>query len=98
MTYIAVRWIDASSTDPVLLYSELNPERWEVRKVEIYADGTAHFADTTQHSGITELGLLPAPPPEEISASPYFDLREVSPEEFETVWRSARCGGKISTS
>ncbi len=35
MTYIRVTWSHTRDDEPVLLLSELDAERWEVRKVEV---------------------------------------------------------------
>lgn len=32
--------------EPVMLYSELNDDMWETRKVEVYADGRSDFANS----------------------------------------------------
>jgi len=40
MTYLKVKWIHSHPDAPVLLYSELDRERWEVRKVEVFRDGS----------------------------------------------------------
>ncbi len=58
VTYIKVRWLHTSPDDPVLLYSELDAERWEQRKVDIFADGRTGFADAAEQSGDTAT-LLP---------------------------------------
>ena len=36
MTYIKVQWIHNFEDEPILLYSELDSMRNEVRKVEVY--------------------------------------------------------------
>ena len=41
MRYIHVRWLHEHPDEPVDLYSELTGDGWEVRKVEIVADGSA---------------------------------------------------------
>jgi len=73
----------------VLLYSELGPDRWEVRKVELHADGRMSFADQERQSGDTHLGLVPVPPLEEMAADPEFEPEAISAEEFESAWRRA---------
>ncbi|MBN9474026.1 MAG: hypothetical protein ABT00_22255 [Bordetella sp. SCN 68-11] len=90
MKYVKVRWIHTSSDQPVMLYSELNDESWELRKVEVYADGRADFADREEQSGSTKLGIEPLPPLEEIAADPEFEPVVISAEEFEAAWESAK--------
>ncbi len=96
MRYIAVKWLHDDTEEPVLLFSELNDKGWEVRKVEVFRDGLAHFADANQHSGSTELGLMPVPPLNEIAADPQFQAHEITREEFEKVWQDALRQKKIS--
>ena len=90
MKYVKVRWIHTSPDEPVMLYSELNEELWELRKVEVYADGRADFADREGRSGSTKLGIEPLPPLEEIAADPEFEPVVISAEEFEAAWESAK--------
>lgn len=92
MRYVKVKWLHSSRDTPVLLYSELNPGLWEVRKVEVYADGHMDFADRDERSGSTKLGIEPLPPLEEIALSPEFEPAVISAEEFESVWEQARQG------
>jgi hypothetical protein len=60
VSYLKVEWHHDLPDDPVWLFSELDGERYEVRKVEVYRDGTRTFADSTRHSGTTMLGEIPA--------------------------------------
>jgi hypothetical protein len=89
MLYLKCRWHHSSPDQPIILYSELDEERWEQRKVEIFADGRAGFADRHRESGETRLGLAPVPSIAAIVADPEFDPVEVSKEEFESVWVDA---------
>jgi hypothetical protein len=92
MTYMKVKWSHSSSDYPVLLYSELDADRWEKRKVEIYADGRADFAGQNEQTGKTELGIVPVPDIEDIAAQPEFEPATISAQEFEAAWRKAREG------
>lgn len=90
MNYIRVRWLHNSPASPVLLYSELNPELWELRKVEVYKDGRADFADREEQSGSTKISIEPLPTLEEIASDPEFEPVAISAEEFESVWKQAK--------
>lgn len=90
MKYVKVRWIHTSHDDPVTLYSELNSDLWEERKVEIYADGRADFADSEERSGSTKLGIEPFPALEEIASDPQFEPMVISAAEFESAWEQAK--------
>lgn len=88
MNYIKVEWIH-NDDDPVLLYSELDDERWEVRKVEVYRDGHADYASATSSTGNTGLGLEPVPTLAEIGDDPEFVPHEIDAIEFEEIWLQA---------
>lgn len=90
MKYVKVRWIHAIPDEPVMLFSELTDDMWETRKVEVYADGRADFADSEERSGSTKLGIEPYPPLEEIAADPQFEPVVISAEEFEAAWERAK--------
>lgn len=69
MRYQAVRWLHDLDNEPVVLYSEIDDDGWEVRKVEEYRRGRLDVADAVTPSGSTVLSETPMPPLEEISGS-----------------------------
>jgi hypothetical protein len=85
MRYIHVRWIHNFLDEPVDIYSELDPHNLEMRKVEIYRNGTVTFTDSVHSAGTTMLALVPFPPLEEISSQPEFDAHEISQSKFEIL-------------
>ena len=89
MTYLKVKWIHAYPDQPVLIYSELDHERWELRKVEIFSDGRIWYADAEVEVGDTGLGQMPLPSVEEIAADPQFVPEVISNAEFEKIWAMA---------
>jgi hypothetical protein len=93
MRYIHVRWVHENPEYPVDLYSELDGDSWEVRKVEVFADGRLGYADAEESSGPTGLGLEPVPPLEEIARDPEFVPREIARSEFERLWAIAHPAG-----
>ncbi len=88
-TYLRVEWKHTQADDPVMLYSELDVDRWEVRKVEVFADGRMTYADGRGASGDTRLGEVQVPPVDEIAKNTEFAPVVISREEFETVWEKA---------
>jgi hypothetical protein len=86
MKYIKVKWVHDLPDEPVWLYSELNDDSWETRKVEIFRDGTAGFASQAEIAGTTRLSVEPLPPLGEIALDPQFEPVEIDPREFEDVW------------
>jgi hypothetical protein len=87
LQHIKVEWVHDHPDEPVVLYSELDEGRWELRKVEVYADGTMDFSDAERSSGNTRLGSLPVPPLTELSEE--FIPQVVTAAEFEHVWSMA---------
>jgi hypothetical protein len=90
MRYIAVQWHQNCPDDPIEMFSEIDEAGWEQRKVEVYADGRHDYADKNAQTGSTELGLSPIPSLAEIAADSQFTPREISREEFDTLWKRAR--------
>lgn len=90
MKYICVRWIHTSAKEPELLYSELDDQQWELRKVELFADGRVDYAGQIWQKGSAWLSLEPRPLLDEISLDPQCVAVEINQEEFETVWADAR--------
>src|SRR5216117_3061508 len=86
MRYLRVDWLRAKLGDPVTLYSELDDTGYELRKVEVFADGQLGFASEGESTLGTELGEKPLPPLETIAADPEFRPVGISREEFESVW------------
>ena len=86
MTYLMCHWIHSITDEPILLYSELNDQRYEVRKVELYADGrTGYATKDVEHDG-TGLGLEPIPFTQDIANDPEFVAADIDRDAFEKVW------------
>jgi hypothetical protein len=86
ISYIKVKWLHNHFDYPVLLYSELDDARWEIRKVEIWADGRSGYASSIGNSGETQLGIEPVPDLAKIASDKQFEPIEISKAEFEEVW------------
>jgi hypothetical protein len=87
--YLKVTWIHDFPNEPILLWSELDSDRYEIRKVEIFADGRAEWASEQSAAGGSILGELPVPSAEEIASDPQFLAQETIAEEFENAWSCA---------
>ena len=86
MKYTKVRWIHAHADEPIWIYAELDEDLNEIRKVEVFADGSKGYADKVRESGTTGLSIEPWPPLDEIAADPQFAPEEISSSEFEEIW------------
>ncbi|MDR6289797.1 hypothetical protein E9232_002318 [Inquilinus ginsengisoli] len=88
MSYIRVQWVHSFPDEPVWLISELDGNRRETRKVEIFADGSKGYAAEGVEIGGTRLGFEAAPTLKEIGSDPQFLPEEITKEEFEEIWRA----------
>lgn len=86
-TYVYCRWVHDFPDEPVDLYSELDGDRYELRKVYLFRDGRGEAAGPGLEMGSTFLSSEPYPPLEEIAADPQFEPREIAQDEFEALWR-----------
>lgn len=80
--------------DPTLLFHEVRGGE-ELRKVEVWPDGSMGFADETQEVGGTYRSQGDIPTADEINEDPAFTAGYVSAAEFERVWRRATREGPI---
>lgn len=90
MRYQRVFWRQSSPEFPTVLYSEIDDEGWEVRKVEEYANGRRDLASSDIETGQTFLGEMRIPSLDEINSQAEFEGAEISADEFEKVWDDAR--------
>lgn len=86
MKYIKVKWIHSNPEDPTTLYSELDTDQYEVRKVEEFLSGELGYASRSCHTKETELGLIDIPSIAEINQSSEFKAVKITKEEFERIW------------
>ena len=92
MDDLKVRWKHQSSHDPVILLSEIDSNRFEVRKVEIYADGRMGFANENASAEDTVLGEKAISSASEIARDSQFLVASINVQEFEEVWLAAIAG------
>lgn len=86
MEYLKVKWYHQHQDEPIEIYSELNPERWEIRKVEIFRDGDTSYASPIQRTGTTWLAEAPLPALTEINAQKDFEGTVIDRQTFERMW------------
>lgn len=80
-----VRWRHDNPDCPIWLYSELDDDGWESRKVDVYADGHQDYAGPGEEHGIG-LGPEPIPPIEEMAPQAEFEPEAIDQAAFERVW------------
>ena len=89
MRYSQLIWTHSSSTEPVEILSEYDKDGWELRKVEVFADGRLGYASDSKSGGGSELALIPSPPEEEVNNLPEFQVLEMTKVQFEAAWENA---------
>jgi hypothetical protein len=89
MQYLRVLWLHAFEDEPIDLLSELDDDRMEVRKVEIFRGGQRGRASAIHEDEGTMLGTEPVPSLQEINEDPQFRAREIDSAEFELEWSRA---------
>jgi hypothetical protein len=88
--YLKVKWKHEHRDEPVLLFSELDDARWEVRKVDVFRDGSLGYASGSGSRGNrTFIGLVQTPPFAEIASNPEFEPTAITKGEFEEIWSRA---------
>jgi hypothetical protein len=87
--YLKVIWHHRLAEEPVELFSEVDDNRMELRKVDVYRDGRHDFANHARSTGTTRLSEGPLPSVEEIAAQPEFTPAMIDAAEFEKVWLRA---------
>jgi hypothetical protein len=86
MKYLRVGWKHQHPDEPVILYSELDDNRFEVRKIEVFRNGRHGYASAEGASGGTKLGVIAVPELGDIAKDSQFEPVEITREEFEAAW------------
>ncbi|MEV4176700.1 hypothetical protein [Nonomuraea sp. NPDC049709] len=69
------------------MYSEVDDEGYEIRKVHVFRDGRLERADADTETAATGLSEVPIGSIEEIGTHEEFSPSTISKEQFEHVWR-----------
>lgn len=89
MTYIKVYWKHNFPDEPILLFSELDDKRNEIRKVEVFKDKLIGYAEEKISKNGTFLSECELPELSIINKDLQFEGLEISKEEFESIWKKA---------
>ena len=89
MTYLKIAWAHKSEEFPTEIFSELDSERYEMRKIELFRDGTVRVAGPEGTPSEEYLSETAFPLDEEIAKQPQLEVLATSKEEFEQLWQSA---------
>ena len=92
MNYICIDWKHNFADEPIKIYSEVDSQGWERRKIEIFRDGSMAFASPSYHFGDSYLSEAQLPSLSEINSDPQFRGRKIDPTEFGRLWSQFRNG------
>ena len=84
-----VEWHHNFDEEPLIIYSEIDANGFEIRKVKQFRDGTSTFADESTTTGTTWLSEVAVPSLNEIAEQSEFKAEPIEASTFEAVWRSA---------
>lgn len=89
MNHILLEWFHTFQDEPCLIYSEIDDQRYEVRKIEIYKNGTIARYDEQMTDSLFRLADVRFPENlDEINQYQEFCAKYISQEEFEKIWNS----------
>ncbi len=88
MEYMKVILVSESVNVPMMYFLEVDSERWERRKIEIFQDGSSGYAsDEFEVNGVFRSeGKIPTFEEMEQSVSVKLFPIKISRDEFEIVW------------
>ncbi len=89
MPHIKIRSIHTSPDEPVLTFTELDDSRHELRKVEIFWDGSTGYASADARHKDTQLYPEPVPDLLGLAENPESVPEDISAEDFEIAWKRA---------
>lgn len=82
MEYVKYYWKYIDKATPVLIFAELDKERYSVREVDVFSDRHMERLGENEEYVSEE----PYPSNEEIDEMGEFKIFSISKEEFEEVW------------
>src|SRR5437762_755633 len=88
-SYFMCTWLAASSDEAFQYWDELDEERWSIRCVRKYRDGSFEAYSYDSPNWRDEMPEAPIPPVQEVNQDAQFDAREISGSEFEAIWQEA---------
>ena len=91
MKYIRLKWNHTNPDEPVWIFSEVDTNGKEVRKIECFRNGFCDVATASGSSGTAALMTMPLPDLRVLAArDPEFIPVEITQDQFEEVWTKRR--------
>lgn len=89
MEFIRVDWLHDNNDEPCSIFCEIDDNRLEIRKVEVYKDGKMGYATQDKEVNNTFLSYEPTPSLDQIANDPQFRARVITESEFQAIWEKA---------
>lgn len=91
--YQVCEWHHGFENEPIRIWTEIEADGWEIRKVEIYRDGSVDIAAVVDQllfeTGNSVLSEAPIPSMAEVNSGRQFVATPTSSTRFEAVWAGA---------
>lgn len=85
MIYVKWRWFHSFLDEPVLIFAELDDDRWLLREVAVFSDGRREYQDGRG----TVLSEMPYDSNAEINAADEFQIEFIEEKVFAAEWKKA---------
>ena len=87
MEYILLEWFHDIENEPYIIYSEIDSQRYEIRKIEVFKNGTYLKCSEEILSSQIELADVAFPENiDEINRDRQFCAKYITKEDFERMW------------
>ncbi|MBD5473298.1 MAG: hypothetical protein HDR20_10555 [Lachnospiraceae bacterium] len=87
MEYILLEWFHDIEDEPYLIYSEIDYQRYETRKIEVFKNGTCLKCGEEILNSPIELADIAFPENiDEINRDKQFYAKYITKKEFEKIW------------
>lgn len=93
MNYLHVTWRHDLPHQPTDIYTEVDDEHWESRKVEVFADGRIQYSDGVDSTGNTDLSDVRSQMPGEAPDNDVLATTAIDEATFEHMWDLATAEG-----
>jgi hypothetical protein len=95
MNYISIDWKHNFADEPIKIFSEVDSQGWEKRKIEIFPDDSVAFASLESYFGDSYLSEAQLPSLSEINSDPQFQGEKIDSAEFGRLWSQLVAQGSL---
>jgi hypothetical protein len=85
-SFIVVEWSAPGPGQPQLYYDEIDENRWSIRCIRIFADGTRHAFHERSYNWRDQMPEAAYPTLAEINTDPQFKAKRLFRKDFEKLW------------